>query len=163
MNKMEIEKLVEHIEEIAGGYFGIEMKRLNIVYNLKGTSAGTCYPDKKYDFNLYIAENNEGFEQTVWHEVAHQIAWQLYGRAERGHGRGWQRVMRKLGRKPSRCHSYKEVKLARVTKQYRYKCECGAVMTISSVRYNKQMRGRAIYSHNCGRKLDLSKAVLVRG
>jgi len=162
MDILEIEKLVEKIEEQADGLFGIELKRLNVIYTKRGTAAGTCTYNQKYNFNLQIAQNNDGFDQTVYHEVAHQIAVQVYGYAGKGHGRGWQTVMRTLGRNPDRCHNYSNVVAARKTKKYDYSCGCGRELVVSSVRYNKVMRGIASYRCRCGRTLEISKAVLRR-
>lgn len=163
MNTQEIEALVEKIEEHADGIFGMDLNRLNIRHDLKGTCAGECTSNTEYRFNKHIAENNEGYEQTVYHEVAHQIAVQLYGRIGSGHGKYWKHVMRELGRPANRCHNYNEVKSARTTKRYSYTCECGKIMELSSVRYNKQMRGRVVYGcTTCSRSIEMGRATRIR-
>ena len=50
-------------------------------------------------------ENMEDFmNDTIPHEVAHLIAYKVFG--DDGHGDGWKSVMRALGLNPSRCHNY---------------------------------------------------------
>ncbi len=158
MDAIRIEKLVRKIEKEADDLFGIRVKRLKILYSLKGASAGVCSYDKKYNFNLWIARNNKNFEQTVYHEVAHQIAIQVYGFWGKGHGRCWKVVMNTLGRTPDRCHKYK-FKPARKTTNYSYQCSgCDLVYTLSSIRYNRAKRGEATYICKCKTKIDINKA-----
>jgi SprT protein len=61
------------------------------------------------------------YSKTVVHEIAHLVAFRLYG--DRGHGHAWKRVARNLGDDGERCHTY-EVKRVRETRKFIATCSC---------------------------------------
>jgi len=160
--KHEIIKRVEETRQKFSEIYGIKVKKLPIKFTLKGRVAGRVTYNQKYNFNLHIAENNEGFlERTIPHEVAHQVSVQINGLLRgKGHGIAWRRVMRSFGVEPSRCHSYKNVVAARKTTKYDYTCLCGEHYILSSIRYNKARRGKVVYScPKCKEMIEMSKAI----
>ena len=107
-------------------------------------------------------ENGDEFiEDTVPHEFAHLVTYALYGtdrdykghRRVKPHGSQWQRVMRLLGYKPTRCHNF-DVKPARkVASKYRYSCGCKEYF-LTAIRHNKILSGKSSYScTRCKREL----------
>lgn len=59
----------------------------------------------KVTVNLQVCSTRDRYEATLQHELAHAAAGLLTGKRE-GHGKVWQAVMRAMGLKPERCHSY---------------------------------------------------------
>ncbi len=87
-----------------------DFKQPTVIMNARlKTTAGRCFYDKNLiDLNVKLfAENTEAFFlDTIPHEMAHQISFNLYGNAGRGHNNYWRHVMLSYGIKPSRCHDY---------------------------------------------------------
>lgn len=157
----EIIKKVEEVRQELSEIYGIHIEALPIEFTLKGRTSGRCTYHRKYEFNLQIARDNEGFlESTVPHEVAHQAAVQIYGWQGKGHGAYWKRVMRSLGITPKRCSTYKNIVAARKTKRYTYQCGCGKDLLLSNIRYNRAIRGQTQYGCRCGRSINMTKAIL---
>src|SRR3546814_5914536 len=86
-------------------------------------------------------ENIQDFlEDTIPHEVAHLITYVLHGREAKAHGNEWQSIMRALGVRPDRCHSYDTTNSAVAKAVYKFKCDC-KVFELSSRRYKKGLAG----------------------
>jgi len=143
-------------------------------YDVRGKTAGYAY-DHTYrvSFNsILLMENLDTFidgrtgRGTVTHEVAHLIDGIVYPQTRRGgwgrkrsiHGPTWKRIMRLLGAKPSRCHSYDTSNsTVRRKAKHVYSCNgCGKHMTLGPVRHKKQQRppswttSKTVYwSHGC--------------
>lgn len=76
------------------------------INNRFSSTAGMCYYEKReiaISSKLYAIDPSEIISQTVPHEVAHQVAWDLF--KEPGHGKLWKDIMVAYGLKPDRCHS----------------------------------------------------------
>lgn len=133
----------------ANDLFGQSMGIPVIRYHHKGRAAGRAiYADYAVSFHSVLAaENGEDFDQTIGHEVAHLVAKRVFGCT--GHGKGWKRVMKALGLRVERCHSY-DMSNAKVRRQarYDYVCACPKENThkISATIHNKIQRG---YSYRC--------------
>ena len=72
-----------------------------------GTTAGRAWLQQwRIQLNEQLCkENTEDFmNDTIPHEVAHLVAYKVFG--DDGHGEGWRSVMRALGLNPTRCHDY---------------------------------------------------------
>jgi len=103
-------------------------------FNLRGTVGGRAYlRENKMTFQPVLFEQNKKdyFDNIIPHEVAHLVAWRVYG--DNGHGAGWKRVMRDLGLVPTRCHSF----------------------DVSTVKQNYTIR-RALYTCPCKKEFELS-------
>ena len=127
---------------------------INPIFDLTGLCAGYAIPEVKRKgqsygvrFNLDIASQEQNFEtflrRTVPHEVAHLIVFAMQDMDERwynerGHGKYWRHVMRKLGVSDiSRGHSYAGVKTARKVKRFIYECaNCGETFKYSTRAHN---------------------------
>jgi SprT protein len=118
-------------------------------YTLTGVVAGRAYYyQHKIDLNAtLLAENQQDFiNRTVPHEVAHLIAYRVYGDKIRPHGKEWASVMQTFGLEASRCHSY-DVTRSRRGKSYTYKCKC-KTHQLSSIRHKRVCQGLAQYVCN---------------
>jgi SprT protein len=119
------------------------------------TTAGTAY----YKANTIhlnkklFTENINTFNQTIGHEVAHLINYEVYGK--RGHGPTWKNVMIMMGLEPRRCHSYKVERRSHKPVAYG-KCECRADIPIKTRRYNKILRGAKYKCTGCNSELQVS-------
>ena len=79
----------------------------NIKFNNRFSStAGMCYYESneiQISRKLFEIDHNEILNQTVPHEYAHQVAWNLYKAS--GHCAIWKDIMRAYGLEPARCHT----------------------------------------------------------
>lgn len=144
-----------------------------IRYDLVGRSAGQAVWDPYGKVKHFIRINpvllNENGEdmvnQTVPHEVAHVVVTQLYeekGHRVQGHGYEWQSVMRQLGLKPDRCHSYDvtSIRAIRGGKEYHFTCMCvGFVHKFSKSKYTRYINGNRYVCRRCRGSLKFDKAV----
>lgn len=159
---------------IANKRYNINLKFPTVVYQKRGTTAGTAtYSTWTIDINpILLVENfDDMLNNTVPHELAHLITDTVYPEAhERGpmqltrrgwkrgkrspHGTEWQSVMRVLGCNPSRTHSY-DVTNARTREKvsYDYKCNCcGTILKMGPKRHATEQRMPGHYTHSsCGR------------
>lgn len=102
-----IEQAFQKAEQV----FGRKFERAGIRFDIRGDSgkAGTAQvmPCRTIRLNprLYRQNPSHIVNDTCPHEVAHLVAFDLYGREGWGHGPRWKNVMRALGQKPERCHN----------------------------------------------------------
>ena len=83
------------------------------INNRLSSTAGRCfYESNEIDISskLFAIDPQEILNQTVPHEVAHQVAYNLFG--DTGHGAAWKQCMVAYGLEPARCHSIGQEKLA---------------------------------------------------
>lgn len=158
----------EHIVNIIKGgivtmqqKYGVVVKMPKIVYDLKGTTAGTAnYTNWVIRLNpVLLADNGELFiNDTPIHEFAHLATHVVYPESmtprfvqkREVHGPKWQSVMRALGATPSRCHQMdtSNVKRKNVTK-FAYTCNCGLDHQIGPKVHNKIVRGSVYRCNKC--------------
>lgn len=117
------EKLVM-VQRAAANMYGHRID-FTIVMNSRLTStAGRAHLESgKLEFSpsLYAANEEEFLNDTVPHEFAHLVAYQIFG--DKGHGPAWKQVMIDLGYSPTRLHSYEVPKRVSAT-VYKFKCAC---------------------------------------
>jgi predicted SprT family Zn-dependent metalloprotease len=109
---------MENLTQIAFDSSRIAWARFSHIYSLKNTcpviilnnrlktTAGRCDLNKRIiDLSpLLFSENVGEFENVIIpHEVAHQVAFDVYG--DTGHGPDWKSVMVAYGLPPNRCHN----------------------------------------------------------
>ena len=91
----------------------------------------------------------EFLDDTPLHELGHAICWQFYH--NNGHNEQWKRITMQMGLKGNRCHNFAKPEVVantRTRKKYTVYCDCGS-HTITSVRYNRMVRGATYYCRNC--------------
>lgn len=111
LNVTEMKERVAHkvwqvLEELNEEY-NAEFDFPRIEWCMIGTTAGRAWLGQwRIQLNEQLCkENLEDFiNDTVPHEVAHLVAYKVFG--DDGHGDGWRSVMRALGLNPTRCHDY---------------------------------------------------------
>lgn len=84
------------------------------------------YGEMRIKLNYWMLyKSDEDLHQTYGHELAHLIAYLLFGYRRhrwhqiRPHGREWQHVMKGLGLVPHRCHRFGYEERERMKKEYR--------------------------------------------
>lgn len=145
-------KLAELIA-LANKQYNREFTGISLEFRQMGRKAGLAwYNTSKIELNSDFCKNGhleDLINRTLPHELAHIISYRVYGLTGRGHKRFWKSVMRVFGVTPNRCHSYslEDVKTHTVQRQYfQYECGCaGRKLRVSSVKHNRQARGRAKY------------------
>lgn len=148
---------VENCYLKAEHFFKRSFPRPAILLNLRGNNAGTATPQKNLlRFNQQLLqENHQHFlNQTVPHEVAHLIAYFLFGLSIKPHGKEWQHIMTAVYQlPPKRCHQYAIIK--KKQQCYIYRCNCSNINHPLTIRrHNFIQKG---YKYICKR----CKATLV--
>jgi SprT protein len=130
-----------------------------ILFDLRGQAAGQARiaADRttviRFNQALLNANPKPFLAQTVPHEVAHLVAFHVFGLRIRPHGPEWQSVMMLFDAHPQRCHSFAlEEAPRRRLAQHTYHCGCRA-HTLSSIRHNRVRRGQRYYCRVCGQLL----------
>jgi len=82
---------------------------------------------------------DEQLNVTVPHEVAHYVTHHVFGSSVQAHGREWASVMRVIGLKPDRCHTFslEGVKTRQVEHPFHYDCGCGAEHHLTKQKHSK--------------------------
>ena len=127
-----------------------------ISYDLRGQAAGQAnYRHNVIRLNRELLEKYTAdfIDQTIPHEFAHLVAYQVYGSRIKPHGKEWKSVVLALGAKPVRTHSYEATPTRRL-KRFRYQCDCpDSLYEITSVRHNRILRGHIYLCKKCGSSL----------
>ncbi|WP_115717280.1 SprT family zinc-dependent metalloprotease [Gallaecimonas mangrovi] len=147
MNKEALDQAVEACFVEAERQFGQAFPRPAITLDLRGRSAGQAHMGKKqlrFNRTLYKANQAAFLAEVVPHEVAHWLAWQLYGGRIQPHGKEWQQLMQNLfGLHPKRTHDFDIQE-----KTFTYHCHCRQhQLTIR--RHNKVLRGEKYLCRYC--------------
>lgn len=134
---------------LAECFFDQHFPRPTYLFNQRGRSAGSAHLQKnliKFNPVLYIQNKQVFMEQVVGHEVAHLIAYQLYGRVK-PHGKEWQQIMSEVFKlTPQTTH---ELDVSSVQgKLFNYRCDCSEhQLTIR--RHNKVLKGTSYLCRKC--------------
>jgi len=138
---------------------GYSVKRPLTIFDVKGMTAGWMTSDGVMRINPELMKRNwdDYLLQTVGHEFAHHICYQMWPTLRISHGPEWKAVMVKLGLPPTRCHDYdvSEVK-TRTLKTFEYACtKCGFKYELTSIRHNRILKGKTYHHPDCGPKYPL--------
>lgn len=129
----------------------------NIVFDLKGLSAGVAYTKTNtLRFNKILLSNNVDtfINITVPHEVAHLVADTFYN-SRQCHGKGWKSIMKYVfGLEPKRCHDYDISFCTKSRKKYTYICNCRE-HELSTTLHNRISKGSWRYCKLCHGTLKL--------
>ena len=105
--KSKSQQIIWDVLEKCNETYKVELDFPQLHWVMIGTTAGRAYLTVwKIELNLQLCKETwEDFQkETIPHEVAHLVAYKVFGDA--GHGEGWKSVMRSLGIVPQRCHNY---------------------------------------------------------
>lgn len=140
--------------QLARQHFAVEFPEPSIVYQQRGTSAGTAWL-QSWEIRLnpvLLLENQQPFiDEVVPHELAHLLVFRQFGRVA-PHGREWRWMMESVLLTPaSRTHRFETASVQ--SKTFPYRCGCGQhQLTIR--RHNRVLRGESEYRcRRCGEKL----------
>jgi SprT protein len=128
-------------------------------FNLNNTTAGLAfYIANKIHLNhrLFLQNKQDFFSQTIPHEVAHLVAFRVFGESAMGHGPEWKSVMRVFGVAPERCHNYdvSSVKRMRTITRFLFTCNCsGKVFELTPTQSKKADRDNNFSCRVCESKL----------
>jgi SprT protein len=137
-----------------------------IEFNLRGQSAGqlrfkrqtaTSFWNKDkskqqiagayFRFNKQLLESyrHDFIAEVVPHEVAHLVAYTVYGPAIKPHGAEWKYVMREVFERAPKVRHQFAVPI-RKRKSFAYQCGCDdRVHELSAIRHNRILQSRAVY------------------
>lgn len=137
---------------LAETYFLTNFPRPNILINLRGSSAGVAELQiNRLRFNpiLYSDNKTEFLHQVIPHEVAHLIAWQVYGATIKPHGQEWQQIMQEVFNCPPLIKHKFCIK--RAAKQYYiYSCACTTIKhNFTYRRHQLALAGRKYKCKQC--------------
>ncbi|TCP93316.1 SprT protein [Cricetibacter osteomyelitidis] len=142
---MQVLRRLTHCLQLAEQHFCRKFSMPEICYDLRGTKAGVAYLQKnliKLNRTLLQENPNEFIHQTVPHELAHLIVYQVFGRVK-PHGQEWQAVMTKIFNLPAdTCHQFDVESVQGQT--FSYRCQC-QIHQLSIRRHNKIQRESAVY------------------
>lgn len=150
-------KAVESIT-LASRYFRREFPIPTVSLNLRGHTAG--YADYRawqirINIDLLISHPDEQIQITIPHEVAHLVAYHIYGRSITPHGSQWQFIMRSIfGIPADRCHKMQTTP-ARIVQKYKVYCGCPSHVVTKIIL--KRIRQGGIYRcRKCNQRLSLT-------
>ena len=113
------------------------------------TTAGRAYLQQgivEFNPSIYEAHVEEFLEDTVPHEVAHVVAYYVFGST--GHDIFWKQVCSDLGSATQRLHSFTVPKCSNA-KTYKFKCAC-MEHEFTPQRYAWVKKGKMYRCRNCG-------------
>jgi predicted SprT family Zn-dependent metalloprotease len=144
----------ERILRDQGKLYAIETQAVAIECSLRGRSRrGVAYcVERRIKLNPdYFAAVGEKYRQTIAHEYAHLVVYEMTLQYKltrvRSHGRQWQYLMRLFGYSTDRVSDYGEaadyVAPARKTRRYQYSgVNCGHVHILSARKHASAQRGQ---------------------
>lgn len=137
-------------------YFLRHFPHPEVSFQLRGGNAGVAEPGRhRLRFNRQLLlENGQPFvDEVVPHEVAHLLAYVLFGRRIRPHGREWQSIMRDvLGRVPKTRHGFDVKKAAR--QSFIYACQCqDREHALTIIRHRRMGQGQVYVCRVCRQPL----------
>ncbi|MEI6896118.1 MAG: SprT family zinc-dependent metalloprotease [Psychromonas sp.] len=130
-------------------FFERAFKRPDYLFNQRGKAAGTAHLQRnliKINPTLFIKNKDVFFKQVMPHEVAHLLAFQLYGRV-RPHGKEWQYVMEHVFKCPAETTHQLDI-TAVLGKQFNYRCAC-TTHQLTIRRHNKVLKGNNYLCKHC--------------
>ncbi len=135
--------------QLAERFFNTPFPLPKVLHNQRGKIAGTAHLTLwvlKFNPVLFRENRAHFLAHVVPHEVAHLLAFHLYGNVP-PHGKHWQSLMTEVfNLPPSRTHSYDVSSLT--GKTYTYQCICSEhALTIR--RHNKAQKGATYLCKLC--------------
>ena len=147
----------------ANQVFGRTFPMPMISLRLKGGTAGKAHYTQwsiKYNPEIYARHKEDFKKRTVPHELAHLIAFSIYGRIK-SHGREWRSVMHRLGVDSSRCHSY-DVEGIKATRSRPFVYSCGCTeFKLTRLIHNKILMGQVRRCLKCRNKVVYQRTEMV--
>lgn len=132
-----------------------------VQFDLRGQSAGQFHWTARsrqcvirYNPWVFAADFEHHLTDTVIHEVAHYLVYQLYGARTRAHGMEWRRVMKAFGIAPRATGRYDLTGVpVRRQQRHSYRCDCRQ-HELTSTRHNRHQQGSKYICRSCGVPLE---------
>jgi SprT protein len=145
-----IEESFDLLNRVTGKQLTLASNEPLVFFNQSRTG-GYVWPNRYgnrvfLNWPLFKANTEDYLNQTIPHEVAHLFQ-RVLAPNERSHGPIWQRLMRKIGLQPRRCHSYDTTISARY-ESFTYICTC-TKHRISKIVHNKILKGKQYKCKSC--------------
>lgn len=152
----QVRACVQACYDHAERYFLRPFPRPEVSFKLRGGHAGVAEPGRqRLRFNRQLLlENGQPFvDEVVPHEVAHLLAYALFGRRIRPHGVEWQSIMRDvLGCIPKTRHGFDVKKAAR--QSFIYACQCqDREHALTIIRHRRMSQGQVYVCRVCRQPL----------
>jgi len=143
------------LEKIHGRTFDrpkIELKQLGKKSGVAYYIRNSIYLNSDFMKNGHL---DDMINRTLPHEIAHLVSFKVFGMIGRGHVTYWKLIMRQLGLKPSRCHTYslEGVKVRNITK-IEYKCGCPQSVKVGLKVHRNIVCGRKYKCKRCNTVLQ---------
>lgn len=127
---------------------GVNTAPPNVVVRDMGRTAGYYHHGSKIELNEQLVDHPDDALNTIRHELAHWVQYELWcaaGRPRRvgrwsSHGAVWKTWASRLGCTGDRCHSLPLAPTRRL-KRFRYALPSGATVDLTTVRHNRLRRG----------------------
>lgn len=142
--RMQVQRRLKEDLIKANRFFGKEFIAPAISYAVRGQKAGVAYLERnEVRFNpILLAENSQVFiQQTVPHELAHILVYQLFGKVA-PHGKEWKMMMEDVFGVPA--NIYHSFDTRNTAKHFEYRCDC-QIHLLSIRRHNALQRGQRQY------------------
>lgn len=136
--------------------WGLRMPAPTVDFRLRGGLAGKAHLQRHHlQFNAALLRANyEHFlHQTVGHEVAHLVAYRLYGARTKPHGAEWKNVMREFGLTTRATHDYDVSTVRRSRSPFIYACGCNTDIRVGALRHKRASRGAAYVCRRCAQRI----------
>lgn len=137
--------LRDRYSALAQAHFNLPFKSPALVFKKKGSVGGSAYLAQnliQLNSQLTLHFKAPFLEEVIPHELAHLIAFQIYGKVK-PHGKEWQAIMQHVFYKaPKRTHSFLLPQALKKTVAYHCQCKTHA---LSLIRHHKIENKNAIY------------------
>jgi SprT protein len=161
-SRVSIVRLVKQVVERAKVVLNVEIETPDVTFDVRGKVAGRAYFTRsrsrnRVDFNLPLALlNTDTFFETVIHEVAHLVTYEMYPQAT-AHGPEFKSIDSVLGGRGTRCHSYdvSQTAIKKTRKRHIAKCDCKEYV-ITAKRVTLMKKGMRYSCNLCSGRLVLT-------
>lgn len=134
--------------------WGREFPDIPVHFDLRGRTSGMYVvrgnligKERRIRFNpaIFARHFDESCANTIPHEVAHHICYELHGRKTRPHGKEWRAIMHAFGL-PAQATCKLDLSdiPQKQLKRFDYACDCGEHQ-LTSIRHNRIKRGQSRY------------------
>ncbi|AKD37912.1 hypothetical protein I926_02920 [Pasteurella multocida subsp. multocida OH4807] len=152
--KMQVLRKVTQCLQLAEAYFQRPFPIPIINYQVRGLKAGVAYLQEneiRLNRTLLLENREEFIRQVVPHELAHLIAYQLFGQIK-PHGIEWKTIMINVFQLEP--HIYHQFDTKNIMKhRFLYECQCGTHHLSRRRHDNCQNKGISYFCKNCKGKL----------
>jgi SprT protein len=154
--KAEVEaKLTATISLVESRIADIHIVRPTVRYDLKGHTAGQAFKHGNYiRLNGYLLNKykQDMLHNTLPHELAHIVTYQLWPNERDHHGPYWAFVMEQILELPAtRCHQYAtKAARTRTPKEWHYDCNCVGGHQVSNTIHKRIQQGKQYKCKRCG-------------